>query len=201
MAAPVQHRVYDFIGHYINKHGYSPSLTEIASGIGISPTSISLISRSIHALVEAGRLKFHKKGYRNIQLAGEARSSLPIVGRIASGLPMEASSGQLDVARLLLGNNHFVLQIKDDGMIGEGIARGDYLICKPPHAASENEMVLARIDGQALTIKRVSYQITNHITLISSNPNLKPKAYPTQRVKIEAVFVGLLRTHCLGTIT
>src|SRR5690606_34205702 len=91
MVSPVQQKIYEYIQSHISENGYSPSLTEIARGIGISPKSISLVSRSIHALVDAGRLQFAKKGYRNIQLAESRRDfTLPLMGRIAAGVPIEA---------------------------------------------------------------------------------------------------------------
>ena len=94
MVTPVQQKIYTFIQQYTDDNGFSPSLTEIASGIGISPNSISLISRSIHTLVAAGRLRFHKKGYRSIQVVTDKRFTLPVVGRIAAGVPIEAIEDQ-----------------------------------------------------------------------------------------------------------
>ena len=67
MITPLQKKIYDYISSFISENDQSPSLVEIAQGIGISPKSISLISRSIHSLVSAGRLKLDKKGYRNIK--------------------------------------------------------------------------------------------------------------------------------------
>lgn len=197
MVTPLQLKVYDHIRQYIDEYGYSPSLTEIAAGIGISRNSISLISRSIHALVEAGRLKFHKKGYRNLQIVdGKDSFSLPLMGRIAAGTPIEAIENRqtIDLRSLLCGDNdQFMLEVKGDSMIDEGILDGDLVICKSAKQAFENEIVVALIDQQEATLKRLSYKIKDHITLIPANPHLKPKAYLPQRVQIQGVFMGLLR--------
>lgn len=196
MVTPTQLKVYEFIQQYINEKEYSPSLEEIARGIGISPNSISLISRSIHALVQAGRLKFHKKGYRNIQIAdAQENMALPIMGRIAAGTPIEAIEDKrhLDFGALFKGNNHFVLEVKGDSMIEEGIFDGDYVICRQAPKAYEGEIVVALIDLQEATLKRISYQIKDRITLIPANPHLKPKAYLAHRVQVQGVFVGLVR--------
>src|SRR5690348_3254635 len=101
MVTPIQQRIYEFVSDHVAEAGYSPSLTEIARGIGISPKSISLISRNIHALVAAGRLSFHKKGYRNITVSKPA--ALPLLGRIAAGSPIEAipEPDSLDLAPIL----------------------------------------------------------------------------------------------------
>lgn len=196
MVTPVQHKIYEFIRHYIDQHGYSPSLAEVARGIGISPNSISLISRCIHALVEAGRLTFQGSGYRNIRVVEEdSRSMLPLVGRIAAGTPIEAIEVKqtVDLSSLFASDNHFILEVKGDSMVEEGILDGDLVICKSVKQASENDIVVALLDGQEATLKRLSYKVAGWITLIPANTALKPKSYPPQRVQIQGVFVGLLR--------
>lgn len=196
MVTPLQRKIFDFISDYIEQRGYSPSLTEIAVGIGISPNSISLVSRSIHSLVKAGQLKFHKKGYRNIEIAGpDSVLSLPILGRIAAGSPIEAIEDRkmLDLGYALQSENSFVLQVKGDSMVDEGILDGDYVICKHTDHVPEGEIVVALIDRNEATLKRVSYKTKNKITLIPANSHLKPKSYLPQRIQIQGVFMGLLR--------
>lgn len=195
MTTPTQQKIYSFIQQYIDQQGYSPSLEEIARGIGISANSISLISRHIHALVNAGRLKFYKKGYRNLEVVGEQKFSLPLMGRIAAGVPIEAIEQKqwVDFGALLLGADRFVLEVKGDSMIDEGIFDGDYVICKQTQQANEGQIVAALIDDQEATLKRLSYQIQDRVTLIPANPTLKPKAYLPHRIKIQGVYLGLLR--------
>jgi len=195
MVTPVQQKVYEYIQHHIDEHGYSPSLSEVARGIGISPKSISLISRSIHALVAAGRLKVDKKGYRSVQVVGEGSFVLPLLGRIAAGSPIEAieSRQSVDLGSLLRGNDHFVLEVCGDSMVDEGIFNRDMVICRHARAAREGDIVVALIDNVEATLKRISFQIADRVTLIPANPALKPKAYLPQRVQVQGVFVGLLR--------
>ncbi len=195
---PLQHKICSFIREYLEQQGYSPSLTEIAAGIGISPNSISLISRNIHALVAAGELKFHRKGYRNIQVPTDDDRSLPVVGRIAAGTPIEAieyKQQHIDFGALFKSAEHFMLEVKGDSMVEEGILDGDFVICRPAQQAREGEIVVALIDEQDATLKRLSYKIPERITLIPANPTLKPKAYLPHRVQIQGVFVGLLRLN------
>lgn len=192
---PLQRKIYDFIRDHLNEYGYSPALVEIAKGIGISPKSVSLVSRSIHALVEAGELKFDKKGYRNLNIVTTNPLSLPLLGRIAAGKPIAAIEEKefLDLGTLLQNERHFVLEVNGDSMIGEGILDGDFAICKHGDCAGEGDIVVALIDQQEATLKRLSYKIPQRVTLIPANPTLKPKAYLPQRVQIQGVFVGLLR--------
>ena len=195
MVTPVQQRIYEYIQRYLVEHGYSPSLAEIARGIGISPKSVSLISRSVHALVDAGRLKFDKKGYRNVQVVAEESLSLPLMGRIAAGSPMEAIEDRemIDLGGLVKGGDHYVLEVRGDSMVEEGILDGDMVICRYAKQAKEGDIVVALIDKLEATLKRISYQIADHITLIPANPALKPKAYVPQRVQVQGIYVGLLR--------
>lgn len=195
MVTPVQQRIYHYVNDYIQEHGHSPSLEEIARGIGISPNSISLISRSIHALVDAGRLRFHKKGYRNIEVVQAERFTLPLVGKIAAGIPIEAieNTQSIDIGALLQGQDRFVLQVQGDSMIEEGILDGDLVICRQAQQAKEGDIVAALIDEHDATLKRLSYQIPERVTLIPANVTLKPKAYLPHRVQIQGIFVGLLR--------
>lgn len=192
---PIQRKIYEYTRQHIAQHGYSPSLQEIACGIGISPNSISLVSRHIHALVAAGQLKFHKKGYRNIQVVGGDEFSLPLMGRIAAGVPIEAIENRqsIDLAPLLKGEDHFALEVKGDSMVEEGILDGDWVICKQASRAREGDVVVALIDEQDATLKRISYKIADRITLIPANAALKPKAYLSHRVRVQGVFIGLLR--------
>lgn len=194
---PLQHKIYGFIRQYTLEQGYAPSLAEIAQGIGISPKSVSLISRNIHALAEAGELKLGAKGYRNIEIVGggEAGLTLPLMGRIAAGTPIEAieSKQEIDLTGMLQGNDNYMLQVKGDSMIDEGIFDGDLVICRQANQAREGDIVVALIERQEATLKRISYKIRDRITLIPANPTLKPKAYLPQHVQVQGIFVGLLR--------
>lgn len=197
---PLQAKIYQFIQNYLDQHTYSPSLSEIAQGIGISPTSVSLISRNIHALVNQGKLNFYKKGYRNIQLGEKTggkgiKFCLPIKGRIAAGVPIEAIEDNrvLEIEQMLNRSEHFLLEVVGDSMIDEGIFDGDFIICKQASLAYEGDIVVALIDQQEATLKRVSYRIQDRITLIPANQHLKPKAYLPHRVQIQGIFIGLLR--------
>ena len=195
MVTPLQQKIFQYIESHIKEAGYSPSLVEIACGVGISPKSISLVSRSIHSLVEAGRLKFDKKGYRNIQLVDTERSGLPLLGRIAAGVPIEAIEDRqvVDLQFLLHDQHHFALQVKGDSMIEEGIFDGDYVICRHAKQAREGDIVVALIDGMEATLKRISFQVNERITLIPANPAFKPKAYLPNRIQLQGIYIGLLR--------
>jgi len=197
MATKLQLKIYQFIIEFIEEHDYSPSFEEIAVGIGISARSVSLISRAVHSLVEEGKLIFYKKGHRNIKVPGPSIFSLPLLGKIAAGSPIEAVQDYraIDIGWILQGESHFVLEVKGDSMIDEGILNGDLVICKQASTAKEGDVVVALIDQNDTTLKRISYQVKGMITLIPENPHLKPKAYLPNRIQIQGVVVGLLRLN------
>ncbi len=197
MSTSFQNKIYQYIAAYLQAHGCSPSFAEIAVGVGISARSISLVSRSVHALVDEGRLIFYKKGHRNIRLADSYPFSLPLLGKIAAGSPIEAIPDYraIDVGWLLKGETHFVLEVKGDSMMDEGILNGDFVICKHASVAKEGDIVVALVDQSDATLKRVSYQVKGMVTLIPENPHLKPKAYLPHRIQIQGLFIGLLRLN------
>lgn len=197
---PIQHKIYIFIQEFIAIHGYAPLLKEIALGVGISPKSKSFISRCVHALIEKGLLDMDGEARpRNIKLSKPFGKNvlLPIVGRIAAGSPIEAipQMETLDFNELFCAENHFVLEVKGDSMVNEGILHGDKIICKYQEVAQEGDIVVALIDDLTVTFKRILFKPEGKITLIPANAQLEPKVYDKDRVKIQGVFVGLVRVH------
>lgn len=191
---PLQYNIYKFIKDSLLKNGHSPSLEEIARGIGISPKSKGLISRYVKTLKEAGWLAMDHGGYRNIKISLPPLQ-LPIIGRIAAGCPIEPVDQQeiLDIAAALWDENCFVLEVKGNSMSGEGILDGDNIICKKQEHAKESEIVVAMIDKEKATLKRIHYQPDGSILLEAANPNFGPQTYTPDRVTIKGVFIGLVR--------
>jgi repressor LexA len=200
MITPIQHQIYQFISEYIQEHGYSPILTEIAKGVGINPKSKSFISDCVHALAKDGLLNLgpkHKS--RNIQLT-QSKTTLPLMGRIAAGAPIEAiqQAEPLDLASLFAGDKHYSLEVKGNSMIEEGILDGDKVICRQQSTATEGDIIVALIDNLEATLKRIRYTSPNQITLLPANKELNPQVYAAERIQIQGLFVGLLRLHKKG---
>jgi repressor LexA len=197
---PTQFKIYEFVTQFIQQRSFAPSLQEIAVGIGISPRSLSLISRYLRVLEQDGLLVINKKGYRKAQLTHTSHMHLPLVGRIAAGAPIEAipEADIIDIADLLRAEDLYVLEVKGDSMIDEGIWNGDKVICKRQNTAKEKDIVVALIDNQNATLKRIHYQPPHQIELLPANKNLKPQVYAANRVQIQGIFVALLRLHKRG---
>lgn len=197
MTTDFQSNLYKFISEYLTSHsGSSPTYAEMISGMGISPRSKSLITRSLRALSKEGKLFLKKEG-RRIHIALSSSNHLPLVGRISAGMPIEAIADyqSIDIQGLLLGSNRFALQVKGNSMIDDGIFDGDIIICRQAEIANEGDIVVTLIDQQNTTLKRISYKVKNMITLIPSNAELKPRAYSPERIQIQGIYIGLIRIN------
>ncbi|MCH4092623.1 transcriptional repressor LexA [Acetobacter sp.] len=131
---------------------------------------------------------------------GEAAASvsLPLYGRIAAGLPIEAlndHSEQVEVPMALLGQGeHYALEVAGDSMIEAGILDGDTVIIRREDNAENGEIVVALIDDAEVTLKRLRKK-GNTVALEAANPAYETRIVPAERLKIQGRLVGLLRTY------
>ena len=192
MLTAKQQQTYDFIKRYIAQHSYAPTEAEIATAIGIR--SRGVVHRYVTALAEAGVIELVPKRRRNIRLITPT-NELPIIGKIAAGLPIEAIADRtsLNIADIFMGEDRFVLQVSGDSMIGDNICDGDYIICEKTQTARANDIVVALIDNEEATLKRLQFNADATISLLPSNPRLSPMVYPADRLAIQGIYIGLLR--------
>jgi repressor LexA len=198
MITRAQRRTLDFIRGYILRQGHSPSLIEIAEGIGIQ--SKGVVHRYVQALADEGYLYLTPGRKRSIELAEELDGedfSLPLLGRIAAGQPIEAIPGQdrLNLAEQLLGPDRYALKVCGDSMIDVGILDGDTVIIEHRDTARNGEIVVALIDQEEATLKRLKRGPRGRITLIAENASIPPMVYAAKRVSIQGVLVGQLRIY------
>jgi repressor LexA len=198
MLTTAQHKTLAFIRRYLNRRGYAPSLSEIAEGIGI--TSKGTVHRYVQALAEEGRIRLISGRKRGIELVDEeeqSKTSLPLLGAIAAGRPIEAIAGQdrLELADYLLGPNRYALQVKGDSMIGIGILDGDLVIIERCDTADDGAIVVALIDDEEATLKRLKRLKSGRIKLIAENPDIPPFTYAAKRVRIQGVLVCQMRRY------
>ena len=139
------------------------------------------------------------------QLAGAARVandaaavSLPLYGRIAAGLPIEAlrdHSDQVEVpAALLTGGEHFALEVAGDSMVDAGILDGDTVIIRRGDTAENGTIVVALVDDNEVTLKRLRRR-GNSIALEAANPRYETRIFGPDRVRVQGRLVGLLRRY------
>jgi len=136
---------------------------------------------------------------RGIELAeneAETLLTIPLLGRIAAGRPIEAISGQetLNLGELI-GQNRYALQVTGDSMIDAGILDGDTVILKHCNTANDGDIVAALIDSEEVTLKRLKRELDGSITLIAENSSMSPMHFAAGRVSVQGVVVGQLRRY------
>ncbi len=124
--------------------------------------------------------------------------SVPVMGRIAAGTPIEAiqtHSHTITVPPELLGaGEHFALEVRGDSMIDAGIFDGDTVLIRKQDTASTGEIVVALVDDEEATLKRLRRR-GNAVALEAANPAYETRIFPPDRVKVQGRLVGLLRRY------
>jgi repressor LexA len=196
MLSERQQDSYRFIRDYIARHGRAPLLQEIAAGLGIA--SRGVVHRYVQALVEEGLIELQPGRHRGIRLLErEAQNCLPLLGRIAAGHPIEAIAGQdeINLAEFFLGEERFVLQVRGDSMVEAGILDGDMVVVERCTQPAEGDIVVALIDGEEATLKRLRRNGDGSITLLPANSAMQPMRYSAERVAIQGRLVGQMRRY------
>ena len=199
---PTQQRLLDYLRRKIAADGRVPSLREAASDLAVSHAAVA---RTLRVLESKGLLKREGRYGRTVYLLNRAREvsalqrgrDVPIVGRIAAGLPMYAQAdwnGSITVdAEVFRGQNLFALKVRGDSMKGAGILDGDLVICEPRQYAQNGEIVAALIHGEEATVKRF-FRRADHIELRPENPSRPPMRYGFDEVLVQGKVIGLQRT-------
>ncbi|MBU0456206.1 MAG: transcriptional repressor LexA [Pseudomonadota bacterium] len=194
MLTIAQQKTLQFIQRFIKKNGYAPTVAEIATGIDIK--SRGVVHRYIQALVAEGLIELTPNHHRNIRLIEEKSSKkIPLTGQLSDNSLFEKISNNqtIDVMPWLIGENRFALKVEDDGMLEEGIMRGDLLVCEPRDKIKDEDMVVALIDGKNGVLKRYQLNKDQTITLLPLYSRLRPTVYEQHRLEILGVYVGLIR--------
>ena len=192
-----QTQVLNIIKSYIKDYGYAPSIREMAEELGVS--SPATIKQHLEALVKKGYLRKTSEAMRNIVPTKKVWSlskslDLPLVGLIAAGQPIEALEDNSETvavpAELIKDENSYVLQVKGDSMIEDGIHDGDYVIVERNFYPKNGDVVVALLDNQYATLKRY-YREKTRIRLQPANKNYNP--IYVKNPAIQGVVRGLIR--------
>ncbi len=198
-----QREVLAFIRHYLHEFGYSPKLIEIAAAINIKSKGVA--HRYVQALIKAGYLERTPEKARGIQLVEKdsvaenslSKLSLPLVGMIAAGEPIEAIPDQeeTDITAMLFAEGRYTLKVKGDSMINAGILDGDTVVIESSNVARNGQIVVALVDNESATLKTIQYGKNKTVQLIPENDAYSPMVYPQHRVQIQGILVGQLRCY------
>lgn len=195
----------------------APSFDEMRESLGLK--SKSGIHRLITALVERGYLerlphraralevKKLPEGYSasgaktSVGKAVEAVSdmlSIPLYGRIAAGSPIEAirdENGSVELPPTMIGGgDHYALEVDGDSMIKAGINDGDTVIIKKTEQANDGDIVVALVDGEEVTLKRLK-RSKGQVILVPENDDYSEQVYSPEQVQIQGKLASLMRTY------
>jgi repressor LexA len=194
---PRQLEILRFIRGFRDRFGYSPTMQEI--GDHLSLTKVTVFEH-VAALEKKGTLsRGAKHKARSLRVVPEFEfpedneSHLPLVGRIAAGMPIEAIEDRetLDLQEVFdVPGQKFVLLVTGDSMIDEQIRDGDYVVCQRRNTARNGETVVALLEDGEATLKTF-YKEKNRIRLQPANPAYKP--IYANKVDIQGVVIGVIR--------
>ena len=128
----------------------------------------------------------------------ESGIAIPVMGRIAAGVPIDAIQNQTHTISvppdMIMGGEHFALEVKGDSMIEAGILDGDTVVIKQTGSANPGDIVVALVDDEEATLKRFRRK-GGSIALEAANPAYETRIFPPDRVRVQGRLVGLIRVY------
>jgi repressor LexA len=195
-----QKEILDYLNDFIDRQGYAPTIEEIAEHFSLR--SLATVHKHLTNLQQKGLIRRAWNRSRALELLPTEVTvkavELPLLGRVAAGSPIEAidASETVFVPENMLGRKEtYVLQVKGDSMIEEQIRDGDYVIVENRQTADNGEMVIALLDGQNVTLKKLYREGGGRVRLQPANARLKPLFVDQDRLRVQGVVIGVLRKY------
>ena len=192
-----QKQLFDYLDDHIATHGYAPTLEEIGAHFGLS--SLATVHKHLTNLESKGLIRRKLNHSRAIELVRQKKKAaaveLPLLGRVAAGAPIEAIETPESISvpeDLVRRENSFVLRVKGDSMIEDGILDGDYVVVESRPQAENGETVVAVVEGAA-TVKRFYRERGGKVRLQPANQRMEPILVRDRDLVIRGVVVALLR--------
>jgi repressor LexA len=201
-----QKQVLDFVAHFIEENGYSPSYEEIARGLNLA--SLATVHKHISTLETKQYLKRGFNQSRSLDLGPkyiqeqrkhkqEISLEIPLLGRIAAGAPVEAVEHR-ETIRFgdFLGNpDVFALEVRGDSMIEDHICSGDLVLVEKSSQAKDGDIVVALIEGAQTTLKRFYKEAGDSVRLQPANSSLQPIYVAGKDLEIQGKLLAVLRKY------
>ncbi len=202
-----QKEVLDFIAAYQAEHGYSPSYEEIAAGLGLA--SLATVHKHIAALERKHYLRRGFNQSRSLELTPkffqerkrlrreQPPAEIPLLGRIAAGVPIESVAGNesLDLGELLRREDVYALQVRGDSMIEDHICDGDLVLVERTGEVRDGDIVVALVRGAETTLKRFYRESDTVARLQPANASMPPLLVPLEELEIQGRVLAVLRKY------
>ena len=191
-----QKEILDFITRYRAANGISPTQREIREAFGLS--SFGTVQKHLRLLEEKKALTRDWNKSRSVapvEIAPPA-SLVTVLGQVAAGHPIEPFPDRdtIEVPPSLLGKGeHFVLKVRGDSMVDDGIRDGDFIVVARREKAENGQTVVALVRGEA-TLKRF-YAEGKKVRLQPANPAMKPIFADARDVRVQGIVTGLIRNY------
>jgi repressor LexA len=196
-----QKQLIDFLKQYIQKYGHAPKLEEIAKALGVS--SLATIHEHISALEKKGVLRRLAGVVRGVELIDQKIAldtggvEVPLFGYIAAGQPIEPYAdpdATISVAPFLLSGQKrsYVLQVRGNSMIEDGILDGDYVVIEEQETAENGQIVVALLENEVATLKKY-FKEKDRVRLEPANATMSP--IYAKDVKVQGKVVGVIRKY------
>lgn len=196
----------------IKAKGVPPSYDEMKDSLGLA--SKSGIHRLITALEERGFIRRLPNKARALEvlklptdieapkplpraIAANDENEIPFVGKIAAGRPIPAiedSYNTVSVPPNMMGPDLFALEVEGLSMMNAGILDGDVVVIRKANTARNNQIVVALVDQEEATLKRI-YKTSQGVELIAENPDFETRTFGPDRVEVQGILVGLIRSY------
>jgi repressor LexA len=193
-----QKELYDFLERFISEHGYAPTLEEIGEQFELS--SLATVHKHLANLEDKGLIRRRWNFSRAIELTRNVKVgavALPLLGTVAAGKPIEALEGDDTFSvpeELIRHNETFVLRVKGNSMIDDGIWDGDYIVVERRPTAESGETVVALVNGEA-TVKKFHREKGGRIRLMPANEAMAPIIAREKDVEVRGVVVAVMRKY------
>ena len=211
-----QFRVLAFLDSFVRRNGYCPSYDEVRKALGLA--SLATVHKHMNTLQRKGYIRRDPNRSRSIEVIDrrpmiEAESlsakgenvpgpeyraeSLPLLGRIAAGRPVEAFANQeaLSLQEFVGNRNVYVLQVKGDSMIEDHICDGDFVVVESTNRADNGDTVVALVEGNEATLKRFYRERDGRLRLQPANSSMAPIFMETGELEIQGRVIGVLRKY------
>lgn len=211
-----QKEVLDFISRFLHDNGYSPSYEEIAKGLTLA--SLATVHKHLQALETKGYLRRGFNQSRSVEIADKYfdeqrrimqfpvqtnahvdtyRETVPLMGRIAAGLPVESYSehtASLSFREFTASTDNYALEVRGDSMIEDHICSGDFVLVSRTSTVRDGDIVVALVNGGETTLKRF-YREGDTARLQPANASMEPIRVPITNLQIQGKVLAVLRKY------
>jgi repressor LexA len=194
-----QKEIVDYLDDYIAEHGYAPTLEEIGAKFTLS--SPATVHKHLTNLQAKGLIRRKWNHSRALELVPQKKKvaavEVPLLGRVAAGKPIEAVETRETIAlpeEMVRRENSFVLRVRGDSMVGDGILDGDFIVVEEHPTPDNGETVVALVDGEA-TVKRFFREKGGRIRLQPANEQMPPLIVREKDFESRGRVVAVLRKY------